>query len=536
MAFPPINYIVIFITGGSILALELISSRVLTPYFGVSLYIWAGILTITLVALSIGYRRGGKISELSFTDKSSKKIELQYRFLMFPAESSIALALVTAIYPYVFYDIARETLLWGSFIASTLILYIPLVCLSAMNPLLIAINELSDDGNHAGKSSGDVLFISTLGSVAGVLVTAFILIPNISNHNILLFICFILSLTPLISVFLFKEFRTEMKKRVIKLSCIGLVLCLSLLFFSDLMLSKDKDIHFGKQHWKIEKEYSSTFGNIKVVRVDDSFVYFQGENRQTQINLDGTSVAPYTYVLESLALGTKDKASTALVLGLAGGVVPMNLANQGLKVHVVDIVPESVTVAKEYFNFDEKLVEVSIADARTFVRDCNTKYDVGVVDISAGGILPEHLVTRGFFADLKSCIKPDGPILINSFLAGRVHMQEHLYLIKTLQSVFSNVKIYYNDTVAEETPVNLYIVASDVEDQHFNIDYSLFPENLMAELEIILKSPKKIDKELLSKAEVVTDNYNYHTFLNAKPHLVFHKAVFSSTPPLLLVN
>ena len=53
---------IIFISGAAILALELLASRIMTPYFGVSLYIWTGILSITLVALSVGYWTGGKLA------------------------------------------------------------------------------------------------------------------------------------------------------------------------------------------------------------------------------------------------------------------------------------------------------------------------------------------------------------------------------------------------------------------------------------------------------------------------------------------
>ena len=42
-------YAILFVTGGAVLALELLASRIMTPYFGVSLYIWTGILSITLV-------------------------------------------------------------------------------------------------------------------------------------------------------------------------------------------------------------------------------------------------------------------------------------------------------------------------------------------------------------------------------------------------------------------------------------------------------------------------------------------------------
>ena len=53
----------IFITGAVTLSLEVLASRIMTPYFGVSLYIWAGILSITLIFLALGYQLGGWISQ-----------------------------------------------------------------------------------------------------------------------------------------------------------------------------------------------------------------------------------------------------------------------------------------------------------------------------------------------------------------------------------------------------------------------------------------------------------------------------------------
>ena len=54
-------YAIIFVSGSAVLALELLASRIMTPYFGVSLYIWTGILSITLVALALGYWLGGRL-------------------------------------------------------------------------------------------------------------------------------------------------------------------------------------------------------------------------------------------------------------------------------------------------------------------------------------------------------------------------------------------------------------------------------------------------------------------------------------------
>ena len=72
----------IFLTGATTLALELLASRVMTPYFGVSLYIWTGILSITLVALALGYYLGGR---LAGREGARSPGELEFRLQHDPA-------------------------------------------------------------------------------------------------------------------------------------------------------------------------------------------------------------------------------------------------------------------------------------------------------------------------------------------------------------------------------------------------------------------------------------------------------------------
>ena len=74
--------VLIFITGAATLALEVLASRIMTPYFGVSLYIWAGILSITLTFLAVGYGWGGRQSA------SRNRRELETGFLALPLLSA----------------------------------------------------------------------------------------------------------------------------------------------------------------------------------------------------------------------------------------------------------------------------------------------------------------------------------------------------------------------------------------------------------------------------------------------------------------
>ena len=176
---------VIFISGGAILALELLASRIMTPYFGVSLYIWTGILSITLVALSAGYWTGGKLAN-SRKLSAARLLEL---YGVMPALASLFIVAACLIYPFAFAALAKWSLVAGSFAACLILLAAPLIAASAMNPLLVAISRRSDgDGG-----SGHVFFVSTIGSVAGVLVTAFGLIPYVSNYDAVLIVAAVLA-------------------------------------------------------------------------------------------------------------------------------------------------------------------------------------------------------------------------------------------------------------------------------------------------------------------------------------------------------
>ena len=166
-------YAIIFISGGAILALELLASRIMTPYFGVSLHIWTGILSITLIALALGYWWGGRLASAGRADGAGTARLLRLYATM-PAIAAIAVMAACLVYPYAFAPLARASLLGGAFAACMVLLFVPLVAASAMNPLLVAILlEREKTGRTGDAGAGKVFFVSTIGSVAGVIVTAF---------------------------------------------------------------------------------------------------------------------------------------------------------------------------------------------------------------------------------------------------------------------------------------------------------------------------------------------------------------------------
>ena len=157
-------YAKLTLTGAIILGLELVASRILTPFFGVSLNVWSSILAITLIALAMGYKFGGYLSNrLRFSS-------LVAYFVGSGAISSAWLNLSFLSYPILLRSLSDWGLVAGSIAACIYLIFVPLFLFSSLNSVLVAIlgNSKYNDTENRDHNSGTVFFTSTVGSVIGV--------------------------------------------------------------------------------------------------------------------------------------------------------------------------------------------------------------------------------------------------------------------------------------------------------------------------------------------------------------------------------
>src|SRR5690349_13543858 len=63
----PALYLVVSLSGAAVLAIEILGTRVLGPWYGVSLYLWSALISVTLAALSVGYWLGGRWADRGVT-------------------------------------------------------------------------------------------------------------------------------------------------------------------------------------------------------------------------------------------------------------------------------------------------------------------------------------------------------------------------------------------------------------------------------------------------------------------------------------
>ena len=526
----------LFISGAAILALELLASRIMTPYFGVSLYIWTGILSITLIALALGYWGGGRLA-------AGKRAppRLAQLYALMPAVAALAIIASCLVYPYLFPKLATINLVTGAFAACVVLLFVPLVAASAMNPLLVAI-LLSRNGNRgAGDAgSGSVFFLSTLGSVAGVFATAFGLIPYFSNFSATLMVALVLALLALAATAR-PPLELAARRGLAITAGIATAAAALALWQADAYIARMWPATYGSRTWQPEASLRSLFGTVKILKssADEKggFVrlYFQDGLVQNTVASDGRSLSFYTYALEALAYTYKAQPRNALILGLGAGIVPMRLAARGVKVDAVEIDPSSVAAATRFFGFDASRVRVHLADARTELKRCREGYDVVVVDLFHGDGTPDYLITRDFFGDLRRCLAPGGVAVFNTF-ADLEHPEAYAHLLATLRAELPYLVLYRPDWPGA-LHINSFIVAgASALPDPVPATVDRVPPQHSEALNAMIARPVTMSRELLKDGEIVTDARNRALYDIAESQVIYRRAVVESVPAAFLVN
>lgn len=166
-----------FTAGFVVMGVELLGGRIMAPYFGSSIYIWGSIITVFLVALSLGYLIGGA---WSLHAPSLRRLGLIFL--------AGALAIVPvllggdAIMDAVFERFTDPR--YGSLVAAVGLFFLPTIVLGMVSPY--AVRLLVEHQHHSGHVAGKLYFASTLGSALGTLATSFYLVLWFEVSHILL--------------------------------------------------------------------------------------------------------------------------------------------------------------------------------------------------------------------------------------------------------------------------------------------------------------------------------------------------------------
>lgn len=167
-----------FFLGIFSMGFQLLGSRLLSPWFGSSIIVWAFLISAFLVAFSLGSIGGGIL--VKFPHATRKK------GLVIVGAVAVAGFAINALASSAFLswlDGMSVSLSVGLGAACGLLFLPPVAAVAAFTPVLV--QAVHDRGNSAGFASGLIYCVSTLGNIAGIMLTAFVLIPRLPVSGLL---------------------------------------------------------------------------------------------------------------------------------------------------------------------------------------------------------------------------------------------------------------------------------------------------------------------------------------------------------------
>ncbi len=408
--------------GAMVMVLEVLGSRVLGPFFGVSLFVWTSLITVTMLALAVGYFLGGRLADRNPSPSALYAVVIAAGICVLAIPFVQLVVLKTAV---------GLGLRWGSLISAMLLFGPALALLGCVSPLLVRL--LVREFGHLGRTVGGLAALSTAGSFAGTLVTGFFLIGAMGIGRIFVSAGLLLIL---LGVGYFLGFRRNWTAVVL------FPLCLLLIPVETLPA---KTLPDGTRAQVISQS-DSFYGHMRVLD-------YRFANRHTReltidgliqggIDLDnGLSVYEYPYLLQFLPRALHPRGRNCLVIGLGSGVVPRWYASQGVDTEVVDIDQQVVHLAREYFQFPNA-IPVHVQDARQHLAEKTRTYDYIVLDVFGGDTTPGHLLSTEAVQLISERLKHDGVLAIN--LVGSLDVEAFITasIVRTLNLHFGQVDIY----------------------------------------------------------------------------------------------
>jgi spermidine synthase len=426
-----------FISGMTIMALEMSASRLIAPYFGTSLFVWTNIIGVTMISLSIGYYYGGKIADRR-TEKS-----LLYRVL---AATGAFIVIIPFIAPPVMnlslkaIRTGSAGIFYGSLIGTVLLFAPPITALAGVVPFVIRLT--AGDKANSGYTAGRVFSVSTVGSIIGTFLPVLLLIPVIGTKKTILFFGVAL---------LFLGLMGLGKKKKAGLA----VLILALAFFigtakpGEGVIFEKESIHNYIQ--VIERD------GVRYLKLNEGYAYHSIYN-ENSVTVGG--IWDYFTVLPLLNPDAED----ALIIGLAGGTVAREYRHffPHIKIDGVEIDGDIIQAGGEYFDMAGSNLRAYHMDGRSYLSSAEKSYDIIIVDAYKQPYIPFHLTTLEFFLEIGDHLKDNGVVAINV-----ASLSDDATVLRMLENTMASV---FKNTYVMSPPGSLnYLVFASQEELSFDL-------------------------------------------------------------------
>ncbi len=498
-------YVAVFASGMTTLAVELTASRLLGNVFGTSNLVWANIIGLILIYLTAGYFIGGR-----WADRSPHHATL-YRIITWGAFAGGLVPLVarpllslagTAVAGF------EAGVAIGSFVVVGILFAIPVTLLGCVSPF--AIRLALADLSSAGRTSGRMYAISTMGSILGTFAPVLYLIPELGTIQTFLTFSLILIAVGLIGLALHSGVRAALK-----------LIWMPVVLIAWVVIVQSGPLRPPPTGTSLLYEKDSAYNYIQVVEYPDRndsitrlLLLNEGQGIHSEWNSkqvyfgrtwDFFMAAPYF----NPAPYTNDRIKRAAIVGLAAGTIANQYTNVfgAIPIDGFEIDPAIVRVGQQYFGMTEPNLNVIIGDGRLTLHQSTAHYDVIGIDAYRVPYVPWNLTTVEFFADVRAHLAADGVAAINIGRTVSASGAQDRRLIEamthTLAAVFPSVY-----TIDVPNSFNTILVATNQPTEAHNLADNLaaLPQNANLVLRTVIDSAVKNLKPSVQSAILFTDD------------------------------
>jgi spermidine synthase len=444
-------YFTAFTTGAAVMMIELLGTRIIGPYYGVSLVVWTSLLSIALLSLSVGYLVGGQLADRS-------RLRLSHIILL----AAVAIGVIPLFSKPV--QIAMNTLgLRAGALASAFILFsVPLTLLGMVGPFVIKL--ATEKLDVLGTTAGKVYAISTMGSVVGTLLLGFFLLPLVGTQTVVL----ALSLTLALLAFCLNMYESRRMRLASSRLPIGTA---AMAFAAVQVVAMQSDRSAGYDGYEVLFEDETHYGWVRVIDQPSAGIRWLMSDSSTigaEALANGTSLLGYQQVVKQLPWFNRH-GSDALLIGLGSGHLVNEFSRLGVKTDAIEIDPAVAYVADKFFSY-KPTGDLKVGDARYQIKSLDKQYDFIVHDCFTGGSEPIHLLSQEMLQELKSLLKPGGILAVNFVGFTQGDPLPVASLARTLDSTFSHRRTFvsspesdFNDFIflVSDKPVSLAAKAKE---------------------------------------------------------------------------
>lgn len=423
-------YLTVVMAGMGTLAVEFTASRMLQTVYGTSNIVWANVIGLVLVSLSLGYFLGGRLAD------RNPRPETFYVLVVLAGFSSVLFLLLTsAILRSAAAALAAVEVgaVAGSLLLVIGALVVPVTLLGSLSPF--AVRLAISDVAHAGRISGRIYALSTLGSLLGTYLPVLVTIPLAGSRATAVLFGVLLIVVGLVG---FWTTRSAAPKGGMDL--LILVFPLLVVPVAILGLRGGLKAQPGQQY-----ETESAYNYIQVIR-DGPCNYLLLNEGQAYHSyycggdpLQGPTVwsmmlaAPY---FNADPVSVKRVA----IVGLAAGTIAQHYSDvfPDVAIDGIELDPAVVETASSYFGLNENNIRAIIGDGRFELERLAGPYDVITLDAYKVPYIPWHLTTREFFNLAYNRLAEDGVLAVN---VGRAPSDRRLVeaVASTMATVFPSV-------------------------------------------------------------------------------------------------